>query len=69
MLSAILKSELAIKISIKIIEAFVSMRKVLQQNAGIFQRIENVELKLLEHDKNFNKIFKAIESKNIKPEK
>ena len=69
MLSSVLKSKVAIEVNISIFRAFAKMRKVLQQNAGIFQRIENVELKLLEHDKNFNKIFKAIESKDIKPEK
>jgi hypothetical protein len=67
MLSAVLKTQTAVDISVKIIRTFVSMRKFISQNAGIFQRLENVEQKLLKHDENFNKIFDAIESKDIKP--
>ncbi len=67
MLSAVLKSKVAIEVSIKIIRAFVQMRKVLLSNASIFQRLENVEQKLLTHDKNFEKIFKALENKNEIP--
>ena len=67
MLSAVLKSKVAIEVSIKIIRAFVQMRKVLLSNASIFQRLENVEQKLLTHDKNFEKIFKALENQNEIP--
>ncbi len=67
MLSAVLKSKTAIEISIKIIEAFVNMRRFLMQNASIFPKIDNIEYKLLKHDEKFNRIFKAIEGKSIKP--
>ncbi len=67
MLSSILKSDTAIDISIKIIDSFVAMRKFLTNNAGIFQRVENIEQKLLKHDDNFNKIFNALESNDTKP--
>ena len=67
MLSSILKSKIAIDISIVIFRAFVKMKKVLLQNASLFQRIDSIEYKLLEHNKNFDKIFKEIESNNIKP--
>ena len=43
MLSSVLKSETAIQISIKIIDVFVATRHFLQKNAGLFQRLENVE--------------------------
>ena len=73
MLSAVLKSETAVKISIQIMEAFVAMRKFLLNNAQVFQRIETVEKRQIEYkaetDEKFNKIFDAIESKDIKPEK
>ena len=45
MLSAVLRSETAIKISIQIIDAFVEMRKFISQNANLFQRINNIEQK------------------------
>jgi hypothetical protein len=67
MLSAVLKSDTAVDISIKIIDSFVAMRKFLTNNAGIFQRVENIEQKLLKHDDNFNKIFNALESNDPKP--
>lgn len=69
MLSGVLKSETAIKVSIQIMNAFVSMKKFINSNALIFQRLDKVEIKQLEHDKKFNEIFDAIQSKDIKPEK
>lgn len=62
MLASVLKSEQAIRTSIQIIRAFVAMRHFLTQNAGVFQRLENVEQKLLSHDKKFSQIFKALQS-------
>ncbi len=67
MLSAVLKSEVAVEMSIKIMSAFVNMRKFLLTNAAIFQKFEHIEQKLSQHDKNFEVIFKAIENKNLKP--
>ncbi|MBU2639617.1 MAG: ORF6N domain-containing protein [Nanoarchaeota archaeon] len=69
MLSAVLKSEIAVKVSIKIIEAFVAMRKFLLKNAEIFQRLDKTEQKLLDHDNKFEKVFNLIQSKDIKPSK
>jgi len=43
MLSAVLRSETAIKVSIKIINAFVEMRRFIQNNAQIFARLDSVE--------------------------
>ncbi len=69
MLSAVLKSETAVKVSIQIINTFVEMRKVLTYNAGLFQRIDKIELKQLDADRKFEQIFKALESKSSIPEK
>jgi len=38
MLSAVLKSETAVKVSIQIMDAFVDMRKFISGNAGLFHR-------------------------------
>lgn len=67
MLSAILRSETAVQVSIQIMNAFVGMRKLLINNAGLLQRIENVENKLTLNDANFERIFTALESNNITP--
>lgn len=67
MLSAVLHSETAVKVSIEIMKAFVKMKQFISTNAGIFQRLEKVELKQLETDKNVERIFKALENKNLPP--
>ncbi len=71
MLSAVLRSETAVKISIQIIKAFVAMRKFITTNAQIFHRLDAVEQKQLEQkvetDEKFDQIFNAIESKEITP--
>ncbi len=63
MLSAVLRSEIAIKISIQIINAFVEMRKLIANHHGLLQRMEGVERKLLETDQKFEQVCKALESK------
>jgi len=64
MLSGVLKSETAVRISIQIMNAFVSMRKFLLNNAQVFQRIDTVEKKQIEYkietDEKFNKILLTI---------
>lgn len=67
MLSAVLRSETAINVSIRIINAFVEMRNFISTNAGIFQRLGKVEQKQIEADSKFEQIFKALEDKSIKP--
>ena len=66
MLSAVLRSETAIKISIEIMNAFVNMRHYLHENADMLNRIKTIDNKIdtkfLEYDKNFSKIFKIIDS-------
>ena len=44
MLSGILKSKTAIRVSIQIINAFVAMRNFIAANAEIFQRLERLEI-------------------------
>ncbi len=68
MLSAVLRSETAVKVSIQIMTAFVEMRKVVQSNAALFQRLDKVELRQMEADQKFEQIFKALESKNPQPD-
>jgi len=67
MLSAVLKSDIAIDVSVKIIRSFVNMRKFISNNALIFQRLETLEQKQFSNDEKFNKLFEAIEEKSIKP--
>ena len=50
MLSGILKSEIAVQISIKIMDAFVEMRKFISINNSLFEKVINIENKM---DKKF----------------
>lgn len=61
MLSGLLKNEIAIQVSINIMNAFVEMRKFLMINGQVFERLISVEHKLLEHDKKFDEVFKQLQ--------
>jgi len=66
MLSAVLRSETAVKISIQIINAFVEMRKFILNNAQLFQRIETVEQKQIATDKRIDQILDALDNGTTK---
>ncbi len=68
-LSGVLTNDKAIEVNIQIMRAFVAMRKFIASNAQIFQRLDVVERKQIEHDEKFEEVFDAIQSKDIKPEK
>jgi hypothetical protein len=42
MLSAVLRSDTAVQVSIAIMNAFVEMRKFISSNASVFQRLDNL---------------------------
>ena len=67
MLAAVIKSNEAIEINIKIMRAFVQMRKFISQNALIFQRLDKIEFKQLLTDTKLEKILDAIEKQEITP--
>ncbi|WP_454046182.1 ORF6N domain-containing protein [Chryseobacterium sp. Marseille-Q8038] len=69
MASAILRSDIAVKVSIEIMEAFVEMRRMLISNASLFHRLDKIEIKQLEADQKFEEIFKALESDKLHNEK
>lgn len=61
MLSAVLKSQIAVTISIQIIDAFVEMRKTIGMHSGLLQRMDRFEIKQAGNDQKFEQIFKALE--------
>ncbi len=73
MLSSVLRSETAVGISVQIIRVFIAMKKFISKNAEVFSRLDNVERKQIEYqiksDKNFEKVFNAIEDKTIQKSK
>ena len=62
MLSAALKSDIAVDVSIKIMDTFVRMRNFFISNKDMFSRLDRVELKQLETDKKFEEVFNYIAS-------
>lgn len=64
MLSAVLHSDTAIGVSVRIMDTFVEMRRFISNNALLFERISDVELKQLEYqkqtDEKFDKVFEYI---------
>jgi hypothetical protein len=48
MLSSVLRSDKAVEINIKVVKAFIEMRKFLQSNAQVFQRLDSMEIKMIE---------------------
>ncbi len=68
MLSGLLKNDIAIQVSINIMNAFVEMRKFILSNGQIFNRLSNIEYKLIDqdrkltnHEKNFEKVFDELQ--------
>ena len=62
MLSAVLKSAVAVEVNIKIMNNFVEMRKFLLSNKEMFSRLDRVELKQLETDRKLEEVFNYIAS-------
>lgn len=71
MLSAVLKSETAIKVSIQIMTAFVQMRNYINNNYQLYEKVKEVEKSQIIYgiktDERFNQVFKAISTYNIVP--
>ncbi|WP_206367018.1 ORF6N domain-containing protein [Sphingobacterium sp. SGG-5] len=60
MLSAVLRSDVAVKVSIQIMNDFVELRRLVGQETIQHLRLSSIENKLIEHDQKFNKLFFAI---------
>ena len=67
MLSAVLHSDAAVDISIRIMNAFVAMRHFLLSNAQVFQRLDRIEYKQLETDHQIEQIFDKLEERSVVP--
>jgi hypothetical protein len=60
MLSSVLRSDIAIQISIKIMNSFVEMRRFMANNAVMFDRINKMEVRQLEFQRDTEEKFKKI---------
>lgn len=74
MLSAVLRSDIAVRLSVLIIEAFVAMRRFMVANAGILQRLDSLEQFRLETKQeiaaighNFETLLSRLDDGSVKP--
>jgi phage regulator Rha-like protein len=67
MLSAVLRSETAVKTSIRIVDAFVSMRRFMSQHALVFERMDAIERRQYATDTKVDAILDALEAKDAPP--
>ncbi len=67
MLSSILTSKEAIEVNKQIMRAFSGMRRFLVSNAQVFQRLDNLEYKLLATDEKVALLYEKIEEGKLEP--
>lgn len=67
MLSSVLTSKEAIEVNKQIMRAFSAMRRFLVSNAQVFQRLENLEYKLIVTDEKVALLFDKIEEGKLEP--
>ena len=65
MLAPLLKNEIAVQVSINIMDAFVRMRHFLCENGQVFERLTTLEFQQIENNKKFNLVFDKLQEKQI----
>ncbi len=60
MLSSVLRSDRAVEVNIAIMRTFVQLRRLMDSNALLAEKIESLESKYAEHDHQFQIVFDAI---------
>ncbi len=73
MLSSVLRSPTAVKVSIQIMDVFVKMRKALASVAPLLSRLDTIERRQItdqsRNDERFDTIFKAMDGGEFPPQK
>ncbi len=67
MLATVLKSDVAVKVSIAIMDAFVEMHSIMASNAALYQRIKDIERHQLCTDRKIEEIIDFIGSNALPP--
>ena len=60
MLSSVLRSPRAVAVNIEIMRAFVRLRQILEVNAELARRLDEVEKHLDQHDRQFVEVIRVI---------
>lgn len=61
MLSGLLKNEIAIQVSINIMDAFVEMRKIIANSFNINNRVSTLEYQMIECHEKFDEVFNELQ--------
>ena len=69
MLSGLLKNNIAIQVSLNIINAFVNMRHFLKDNGKLLQRVSKLEYQQIENNRRFDLVFDQLQKKQIEEQK
>ena len=69
MLSGLLKNNIAIQISLNIINAFVNMRHFFKDNGKLLQRVSKLEYQQIENNRRFDLVFDQLQKKQIEEQK
>jgi hypothetical protein len=67
MLSAVIKTHMAVEVSLKIMRAFVEVKRLALNSYRTTERLNNLETKQIETDNKINHLFEAIEDRSITP--
>ena len=67
MLSSVLNSDRAIEVNIAIMRAFVRLREIMSTHKDLARKLDELERKLGEHDRNFQAVFEAIRQLMVPP--
>ena len=69
MLATVLNSKLAVKASIRIIKAFIKLRRFILTHKQLAKKLKQLESKVEKHDGEIQSIFEAIRNLTLLPEK
>ena len=69
MLASVLKSEMAVKMSIVIVKTFVKLRKVIAPHKELARKLDQLESRVDHHDEEIQAIIEAIRNLMAVPEK
>ena len=60
MLSSVLRSPRAVEVNIAIMRTFVQLRRLMDSNALLAEKLQSLEAKYADHDQQFKLVFDAI---------
>ena len=60
MLASVLRTSIAVEANVQVVRAFVRLREMVAAHKELARKLSQLELKLVEHDSQFETVFDAI---------